>query len=313
MNNPVKALEHSVLAVKNSRYDAEAFEGLISLLRGQKAADIVWLLSSLYNLQAEADVEFLVNKLAAAREKKVFAYYEKIWAERFGHQEFTAMKFLLSGHPTQALPLFAAAYRETGDKAAEVMIAVAILLGGQPSAMEAGDIKLDPSYLRVINAFFQPAAGNALQSEDLPRYLELVKNFLHIGDEGQLSRMLEAGLGFPADEGPAELAAILAKEKLYLLALKMYTRQSERPGLAPAELGKLCCQAGFCCYKLKGYKEAADLFAQALAAGYRENDLGEYMSWLHRQCTVETVREKIGALQARYGFCQDGSVLSNYV
>lgn len=295
MGNSVKALEHYVLAVKAKKSDEKAFDGLLALVRPQKAADIVWLINSLYDLHTEADGEFLVNRLAAGREKQVFAYYEKILSERFQRKEFTGMKFLLSGHYSQAIPLFAAAWRD-GDPKAELMVVLATLLGDNPQAADLPGLRLDPAYQRIMTAYFRPKIENFLPPADFVRYLEVVDNSLHIADEGQLRRLLAVGLSCAVDDGPARIAALLAKQKLYRLAVELYVKQIERSWSRAA--GELYCRAGFCCYKLKDYEAAAALFAAALEAGFTGNELGEYLAWTYRQCNDDRLRDKIRALQA---------------
>lgn len=300
MNDPVKALEHYVQAVKSKKDDAETFDGLISLVRPQKAADIVWLINSLYDLSSAKNVEFLVHRLAALREKRIFAYYEKIWAERFGRKDLTAMKFLLSGHYAQAIPLFAAAYSVAADKATELMIAVAALLGEQAPDKETLGIQLEPAYQRIIAAVFRPERGAVLAAEDFPYYLELVNNSLYIANDSQLKKLLALSSAFPEDDALAQVAAVLEDNKLYILALEYYVSQIGRAGQAAEQLGKLLFKAGFCCYKLKSYAEAVNLLSEALAAGYDGQDIREYLAWSFQQCGTAAVREKVAALQTRY-------------
>lgn len=299
MNDPVKALEHYVAAVKLKKDEAGAFDGLVSLVRPQKAADIAGLINSLYDLATEEDVGFVVTRLAALRERKVFPYYEKVWAERFGHKDFTATKFLLSGHCAQAEPLFAAAYRESGDRGAEIMAAVAFLCGGWPPGTDLPGRQTDTALRRIVAAFFRPGAGRLLTPEDFPSYLELLKNYLHVGDVADLGRLLAISLMFPVAAAAAQTADLLTERKMYRQALDMYTSHIGRTGAGPG--GELYCRAGFCCYRLKDYGAAGNFFAQALASGFRGPEAGEYLAWAYRQCKDEGIRDKLAAVRSRYG------------
>lgn len=299
MNDMVKAFEHYVAALKLQKDEAVAFDGLVSLVRPQKAADIAALINSLYDLGAEADVGFIVTRLAALREGKVFPYYEKLWAERFGHREFTATKFLLSGHYAQAEQLFIAAFRETGDLGAELLAAVAFLFGGRPPRAELPKRLPDPALRRIAAAFFWPEEGTAQAPEDFPLFLELLKNALHIGGEDELGRLLAVTRLFPPGDAASRVADLLAERGLYRQALKAYEYQlGQAGGLAR---GELYCRAGFCCYKLRDYDAAEGFFALALANGFDDRVICEYLAWAHRQCRDGAVKGRLSVLQARYG------------
>lgn len=298
MNDSVKTLEHYVTALKIKKDEQRAFDGLVSLIRPQKATDIILLINSLYDLEAEADVSFLVNRLAALQVKQVFGYYEKIWAQRFNHKDFTAMKFLLSGLYAQSIPLFAASFREFGDQEAELLVAVAALLDDLPQGAESLGPQLEPAFRKINFAFSQPEAGRFLTPEDFPVYLALVKNALHIASDPLLLRLLSISLMFPIDNAPEQIAAILTKQRFYRPALELFCHQMERTDAGQA--GGLYCRAGFCCYKLKEYEAAADFFAQARECGFTGHEAVEYLTWSYQQCQDAEIRNKVGAVLAQY-------------
>lgn len=302
-NQPVQAFEHSLAAVRSRKTDELAFAGLISAVRPQKAADIVCLLNSIYDLHAEADVAFLVNRLAALKEKQLFVYYEKIWANRFGHKEFTAMKLFVSGHFAQALPLFAASFRESGDNRAEVLATVSVLQGDDPRTAEMLGPQRSPSLARIIDAFFRAENASPLMVEDFPPYLALMENFAGIGDEDRLQRLTDIAFLFPVQDAPARVAAALVRQKMYRQAGELYIKLLGLAGNRAA--GELYCRAGFCRYKLRDYETAVSLFAEALAVGADAGEVGEYLAWCRQLCSDAAVRDKIGALRLRYGLFPD--------
>ncbi|BBB90419.1 MAG TPA: glycosyltransferase [Methylomusa anaerophila] len=304
MNENVPAFDYYVKTLQQDRYNQEAFNGLMLLIRTQNAADVVCLMNRLYNMDDEADVDFLVVELSRLKMKKVLDYYCKIRFERFGRREPAGILLLTNGRFEQAFQGFAAFFRETGDQGAELLAVVSLLLGGSPSWVDLLGPQLRPAFQRIITAFFAPEEGCVLAAEDFSSYLELTNDFIHLihlGNENQLIAFLHVGKRFLLAEAPVQIGDILARKKLFHHALDMYLYKIDAVFSEAGPSESIYCKAGFCCYKLKDFAAAANFFSHALECGYVMYDIFEYLEWSYQQCNDGVIKGKFKALKDFYG------------
>jgi hypothetical protein len=165
---------------------------------------------------------------------------------------------------------------------------VAGLLGSRTDWGDVLGAELNPAFKKITNAYFQTGEA-ALPEEDLTIFLDIVREFCHLSDDGQMRRLLAVCRLFSPADAAAQVAALLLDQRLYHLALGMYLTQLNQPGRTEAAaLGCFYRQAAVCCYKLKDYP----------AAG---SELGEYLAWCSQQCGDVALREQIEILLAQYG------------
>ncbi len=301
MNQSAKALDYYVRALQHDKFNQEAFHGLISLIRKQNAADIVYFLNNFYHIADEADVGFLVLHLSRLKVKKVLDYYHKVWFERFGHKEYVGMVLLIHGQFEQAFQIFAASFQESGDCGAELLAVISLLIGGDPGWLNSLGSKMKASFKKIISVFFQSEEDVQLFAEDFPSYCDLVNDFTYLCSQKQLDMFLHVGKRFLSDEAPARIGDILLKQGLFRYALDLYLYQIDKACSVTNPPGLFYCKAGFSCYKLKDFAGAATYFSQALAFGYRENDIFEFLEWSYQQCADEVIKEKFRMLKVSYG------------
>ncbi|MBU2703999.1 glycosyltransferase involved in cell wall biosynthesis [Sporomusaceae bacterium BoRhaA] len=77
-NQLAQALDYYAKALQQEKSNQLAFIGLISLIRKQDPADVVFFLNTLYNIDDESDIRFLVENLSRLKVKKVLDYYHQI-------------------------------------------------------------------------------------------------------------------------------------------------------------------------------------------------------------------------------------------
>lgn len=301
MNQSAKVLDYYVRALRHDKFNQEAFHGLISLIRKQNAADIVYFLNNFYHIADEADVGFLVLHLSRLKVKKVLDYYHKVWFERFGHKEYVGMVLLIHGQFEQAFQIFAASFQESGDCGAELLAVISLLIGGDPGWLNSLGSKMKASFKKIISVFFQSEEDVQLFAEDFPSYCDLVNDFTYLCSQKQLDMFLHVGKRFLSDEAPARIGDILLKQGLFRYALDLYLYQIDKACSVTNPPGLFYCKAGFSCYKLKDFAGAATYFSQALAFGYRENDIFEFLEWSYQQCADEVIKEKFRMLKVSYG------------
>jgi glycosyltransferase involved in cell wall biosynthesis len=297
MNDPVTALDCYVKALQYDKYDREAFYGLIALVRRQRPADIVFLLNKLYDIGEEKDVEFLAARLSEVKVRTVLDYYQNIWSETFGHQEYGGFVVLCAGKYEPAFRYFAANFRDGGSHEAERLAALALLLGGELRWMEELGPELSPSLGRIIHSFFQTEMAGSLAATDLSCYLELLVDVANLGDSGQLNRFVAIGKTFDSDEAVRRIGELLMKLGLFASAFELYWTRIHSAGSETGRNGAFYCLAGLCRYKARDYAGAADCFARALESGYQGHDLFEFIEWSIQQSADNALKDKLQLLK----------------
>lgn len=297
MNNPVQALDYYVEALRHNKYSQEAFQGLISLIRQQEPAAVVYFLNSIYDCADPADLEFLVRRLSCLKIRKALDFYQNILAEQFGQREYGGMVVLCNGLYEQAFQYFASLFRDKGDSGAELLAVASLILGDAPGWVASLGPNLKAFYRRIIATYFTPDA-EGIPGDYLSEYLGLLADLVHLCDPRQLERYLRVGRGFGAS-GAVRVGDELVKQGLFREAAEVLSVQmaAASPG---TERATLYCKVGFCRYRLRDYAAAADYFAKSLESGYRGPDLFEFIEWSQRQCSVNEVREKLEALQRSF-------------
>lgn len=278
-NDSLQAINHYILSLKAFKYNAKAFAGLISLIRNQEAANIVFLLNSIYKTNNKDDVCFIVTRLSALKVLKVLAYYEKIWSEKFQPDVRTGMLPFLHNDFEKAFRFFSNSFVNTNDHQAELMSIVTLLLACKPAWLAMLNDQCNPSF-RCIAENFLGVRTNILSAEDLPSYLELVSSFAYLSSVEPMQQLLQIGLTFPVKNAASDIAEVLENQHLYAEALALYTYQITQLEKEEIELKSVYCRAGYCCYKIKNYSQAIGYFNKAQEYGYDKPDIQEYLSWI---------------------------------
>lgn len=278
----IQALNYYVMALKTHKHNADAFAGLIEIVRSQEAANIVFLLNTIYDITKKEDIHFIVKRLSALKVIKALAYYEGIWSEKFDHGERTGMLPFLHNDLEEAFILFAAAFKKSGDYQSELMAIVTLLLGNRPLWLEALADQWQPSFRRIAKTYLG-IETNVLTQEDFPRYLDIVANFAHLCSKSQMNHLLQIGLLFFLNDAPIKIAQVLENHHLYQYALTVYNYELNQPA-SQADIKILYLRAGICCYKLKAYRQAVNFFTQALENGYDTPVIHEYLNWTQERC-----------------------------
>ncbi len=303
MNESVKAFDFFYKALEHDKYNQEAFRGLISLIKEQAPAEIVFFLNRLYHEDDQADIDFLVKNLSKLKMKMVLGYYQKIRSEQFGHDEYGGLVLLSNGRFEEAFRYFAASFRETGDAGVELLVVASLLLGGEQGWLDSLESLLKPSFKRIVTAFFSDKAVDSLDAEDFLDYLDLITNFAGLCSQEQLERFLNLGKRFAAlvaDETYIEIGDALAKQDLFRPAFDMYLYPIQATGSTTDWAKAFYCKAGYCCYKLKDYQGAAECFTRALEAGYRGKDIFEFLEWSAGRCGDGGLEDKLHLLKQSY-------------
>lgn len=301
MNKPAQCFDHSIAALQTEKHLVSAFSLLISLVKGQRPADIVQLLNRLYNVQNKVDVEFLVRNLAILNQKQLFAHYLKILSGRLQGNYFIGMKFLVCDNFEPAFQCFAALFRETATDGAELFATIAGILGDQPAWLTALAQAAGSPLHRIALAYFHPHNTPVLSETDFSAYSTFILNIINLAPTEQLLRLLRISARFLQADAVTITVDRLIKQHAYDPASVFCREQLQRTDLTPVLTGQLNVRAGFCCYKAKDFSRAADFFAQALEFDASRAAAAEFLGWSYQQCNDPAIRAKMKTIQTAHG------------
>ncbi len=300
MNDSMKSLDYFYKTLELSKYNEEAFQGLLALIKKQNPEEVVFFLNRLYDIADQRDIGFLVDQLSKLKLPMVFGYYQNIGSEQFGHDEYGGLVMLSNSQYESAFQYFTSVFRETGDEGVELLAMASILLSGRLQWLDALGENVHPSYRKIVSAFFADDAVVLLDDDDFPRYLNLVRDFAGLCSPEQLERFVYLGKRFIADGSGNLIGDALAKQEFYSQALAMYLNQLQETADDSGLYGAIYCKAGYCCFQQKDYLGAVKNFAVSLEWGYRGKDILEFLQWTSEQCADNVIRDEIMQLQTSY-------------
>lgn len=86
-NDNAKAIEYYVLSLKQNKYFEKVFINLINLIENQLDEDIIILLNTIYDINKEKDVKFIIDEFIKKKIGKVLMYYWNIWSKVFKKED----------------------------------------------------------------------------------------------------------------------------------------------------------------------------------------------------------------------------------
>lgn len=299
-NQPAKALEYYVKVLQCDNLHEAAFSGLISLIRKQDPAEIIYFLNTLYNPVDEKVVRFLAANLSQLKVNKVLDYYQQILRERFADNTLNGLALLTNCNFDAVFPALADSLQAQDNYAMELLAVTAVIVHNSPHAGELLAAHLQPSLKKIIAVYFKTGTEVQLTEEDLPVFCEVLGELIHIGHQKQLTGLLNIGKRFYLGKGFTAISTLLLQQRCFDYALEMILAYISQMKPAAKELSLLYCDAGYCCYRRKDFAGAADFFAQALAYGDRRHYIFDFLEWSYQQCPDSGLKERFREMRTLY-------------
>lgn len=287
-NDDVTAFEYFLKVLTEKKKDILAFDQLIRLMMKEQPEEIIYFLKSMYDENNLEDIDFLVTCLMKHRMGIVFMYFQNIWLKKFGKQDVSVMFVLLcAGKYEEAFKHFAeAALLENGEWAAIYAVAAAILSGNIDNFNKISAHSKTP--LRKIGeAYFGLAGEVTLSVEEMNDYVNLLREFILLGAEPQIKRLIALKDLFDRD-----IENLIGE---VFLKTRDYNRAIEHFGDAlnkERDNSEIYFKLGYCYYKNYSYVNAVEMFRKALEHGYQKYDIYDYLYWISQQCTDENTRNE---------------------
>lgn len=250
---------------------------LLVLLRESSFSEVITVLDSIYNMENEIEVEFLLERLVNHAIPKVLAHYVIQRQKRFPKDDFILLQMLVAnGYYDKALAALLECCKQDKDERLLIVSAAASLLS-ENSFWVNEFLRLLPERLvNVMNAYL----GEEVQlSDEYLVFVELLHVFILWGNKEQLTRMISLRSKF--DEA---INLYIAKEfvdkGMYDLGGDFYNEVIKFAGKNGLEIdSEWHFSYGYCLHRLGIFNEAVDELIEAYKVGYRKKDVFELLRW----------------------------------
>ncbi len=271
------ALEYYLETLRVDKYNADVFNRLAKLIRLQPLQAIVSFLNTIYDIENEADLDFLATCLINHAVPQVLAYYTNLREKKYPKKDYVVLQMLVANryYDTAFTTLLECYTKDQDERLAVVLTTTAILSGDETYAAQA--VKQLPSaYAKLLKAYNGEIPVFA--DEDKTAFINLVRTFIFWADDAELKKLLSLVDQFA--NGMFDVGNLFIHEGYYQAGLQCYDyvikkKLDEGTLMHPV----LYCKLGYCLHRLNNTKAATEAFIKAYEAGYRANDIYEFLRW----------------------------------
>ncbi|WP_148206731.1 glycosyltransferase family 2 protein [Desulfitobacterium hafniense] len=272
------AMGYYLDALKLDKYEALAFSRLMKLIRTQPLEEIVAFLNTLYDLDNEADLDFLAMSLVNHAVPQVLAYYTSLREKKYPKEDYVVLQMLVAnGRYDKAFATLLDCYIKDGDERLALVTATAAALSGNVVYMLQAIEQLPSAYANILKAY--QGERVLFDEEDRAAFMKILRTFILWADDAAKQKLFELADQFP--DGLAVIGYQFLQEGHYQESLAYYSAAVEQ-ALAAASFAVhplLYYQQGYCLHRLNNPVAAAEAFVKAYEAGYQANDIYEYLRW----------------------------------
>lgn len=272
------AVGYYLEALKWYQYEATAFDRLMKLIRTQPLAEIVAFLNTLYDLDKEADLDFLATSLINQAMPQVLAYYTSLREKRYPKQDYVVLQMLVAnGHYDKAFAAILECYASDKDERLALIAATAAALSGNGDYMAQVAEQLPPAYGNILKAY--KGGIMPLNEEDKAAFISMARIFILWAEPQERQQLLSLAGQF-SDDISAIIGHLFLLEGHYQASLAYYDAAVEHAlaaGLLVYPVSYF--HQGYCLHRLHDPVGAAEAFVKSYQAGYRINDIYEYLRW----------------------------------
>jgi len=277
-NDRGAAVENYIETLKLDKCNAACFDRLMKLIRNQPTHDIIVLINSLYDLENEADLDFLAIRLVNHALPQVLAYYTNLREKKFPKQDFVVLQMLVANkYYDKAFPTLLECYVQDGDATLATVAAAAALLSGNEQYIACCLERLPLPLTKVIKAYTGEIIN--FSEADKQDFLNLFHIFILWADAASLERLAALGEQFPGGVA-AKVGKLFIAEGYYHIGLQFYNvALQQASGSNQSVNAALYYNQGYCLHRMNEHIAAVEAFINAYECGYRANDVYEFLRW----------------------------------
>lgn len=274
-----KAIEHYYLSLKMNKHNKDVFFAAFKIIKQQKFDDAIDFLNSIYDINDELDVKFVIDELIKIKPKLILLYYTNIWYKKMGYKDSSLTFTLLAEEKYEtAYKIFYNGYLEEYDDFNAILAIVSSFLSNNNDNIRSLLKIVKPSYKRIIMSYL----GESVSISEIDResYKTIFRELIVFNQYVVLKRFLELCDNFSSSI-LFEIANIFMDNGDYNEAAKYYMKYSEKN-----EDKNVLMYIGYCSYKLKEYNIAYINIKKAIENGYDGNDAYDFLKWIEEQRVV---------------------------
>lgn len=275
-NSYEKALEHYYLSLKNYRFNKDAFYAAFKIVKEQKLEDIIDFFNSIYDINNEKEVQFILDEIIKTKTKWVLSYYTNIWYKKFGNEDSALTFTLLAEEKFEtAFKIFYEGYAKEYDNSNAILAIISSLLSGNVDNIKKISNIVKPSYKRIIMSYL--GQDNNLYEVDIENYITIFREIILFNKTEVLNKFLDLRNKFKINI-LIDIAKALMENHNYKDATKYYSEYNEK-----IEDKNILMYIGYCSYKQRKYDTAYISIKKAIEKGYKGNDAYELLKWMEEQ------------------------------
>ncbi|AND85386.1 glycosyltransferase [Clostridium tyrobutyricum] len=268
-----KAIEYFFKSLEFNKYSKDTFESLYNLIKKEKTEDIILFLNSIYDINSEKDIHFIVDQLVRIKPRGVLAYYTNIWYRKFKNEDISMIFMLLSEKKYEtAFKLFLKAYSNKYENSDALFSIISSMLLNNVDRIKYLSDMVRPSLKRILKNYIDEE--NVIYKEDIEDYISILRELILLDNSNVLNKYLKLSNRFSINIDN-KIGAVFMNNLLYEQALQYYKSYNDFN-----ENKNTLMNIGYCSYKLRNYKKAYIYIQRAIEMGYNENDAFEILNWI---------------------------------
>lgn len=293
-NNEKVALSYYYKSLQKNKYSSDTFQSIVYIGKQYGLEETINIINSIYNVNNERDIEFILDELIKMKYGNILAYYTKIWYKNLGKQDKSlTFTLLTNGKYETTFKLFYEGYKKDYSKANSIFTILSAILSNDYNNIELIKGLVKPTFNRIINLWL----GNEhvkLYRVDIQDYLTLFKELLLIDKTRTfLNKYIKLKNKFDKQEQlkvTYEMAKTFQNFYKHEEAILLYKDFLKLIDEKHSSIKIVNMALGYCHYKLKEYKKACKYFENSIKDGYRENDIREFLQWIEEQTNEKEIK-----------------------
>lgn len=279
-NDYEEALTSYVESLKREKMQADCLYRLLLIIKSFPEQDIILLLNSLYDVNQEEELKFVVSNLTTINLPTVLAYYSAIRSKRFQQDDITVVYMLLAnGQYDKTLEITRDCYiNEPSNKLfSSLTVASAMMSDNREHLYWIVENMIGAMQVFVDTLLRDKFA--VFPQEYKQDYFDLVTRLLQLGNEKSLEKIINLSQCFENEDVFIGLGNIFLRQERFAEAVELYLQFLDHAKSDDQRAFNIVFAIGLCRFKQRDYQNAAAAFLQAYELGYKENDIYEFMRW----------------------------------
>lgn len=290
VNDTMKAMDYFAQSAQTGEKNVEVLRDLLYIIKSQELNEKIAFLNSIYDVNKEEVLEFLVQSLRLTQYNDVFLYYFVKYYKNFGKVDislFTSM--LINKNYEEAAKKYLEILLNEDDSRAEVLVVSAILAGNLKEFYELNKTNFSSEYRKILNGYFYDSKIEEMTKIDEEIISKIVSEILYVCETGVIEKLEKE-----FNNNEAMLSIVVNSylgNRSYKEAISEINKFIEED-LSDGFAGQITAILGKCFYKLDDYTSAQLYFSQTVQIGYLDEEVVVVYEKILEKCNNDQELEK---------------------